>query len=152
MFQPQALPDTLLQDFDTSQGRVTAALGMASDPTGGGREPNPLDPDRADEWTNSRYDLTAQEAGAFDQQGRGDRAPLPPTRTAHRFLTSYYHDSGGGSVGGSELRMNLGGHVVIRRMPNAGQAQGGMLPVPATPNQRRVIPDHWDANLFIGGS
>lgn len=150
MFTPQDY-DQLVQQYDTSEGRRTLGLGDSSDPTGAGRRPGPLDPERADVWTNGRYSVTAHESGAFDQAGRGDRPPLPPTREAIQFRPAYAHDEGGGMLGGHELRANYGGHVIIRRMPNAGQAQGGMAPVPATPNQRRLVPAHWDSSLFIGG-
>lgn len=154
MFRPQAWPnDGLVALYDTSQGRAINPLGNDFATAGIGRA-EAFDTERADvdQWGNAQYKITQPdrwEGGALQQAGRGDRAPLPWDRAARFFVAFFMHAPYQGS---GELRENLGGHMIIRRMPNAGQAQGGMTPLQPLPNQQRTLPPHWDRSIFLAAN
>lgn len=149
MFTHQALPDAYPTAFvnqaETSEGRVDAPL--ASAPSG------PYTYAPPDTWGNQL--VYEPIAGDVNMAGFGEAAQpahiaAPQLeRPARFFVTYFYHQP---YQGAAELRENVGGHVVIRRMPNAGQAQGGLQPLSTgqyQPNQRRTQPPAWDAGAFI---
>lgn len=151
-----------INQYDTSQGRATAPLGVDpripnAPPRSGKAQPDGSargteDP-ATDLWGNQLVYEQPLIRGPVTMRGFGE-SPEPAyvaapqlERAARFFVTFFWHAP---YQGGQELRENVGGHVVIRRMPNAGAAQGGLLTIPPQVNQRRVQPASYDRNAFIG--
>lgn len=160
-FDPNGDFNDFVNVYESSQGRYDNPLGNdyntpgvgRAEVTGQGAEPEYAGVDVWGDQLNYPWWSTPGYGGAnVNEGGRGDRAPLPraffPERPPRNFVAYYFHQP---YQGWQELRENVGGHVVVRWMPNAGQAQGGMGGWSPQVNQRRILPDRWDAQAFING-